>query len=198
VARDTPSAVTVAKRGYIQVTSTTDNSVLGYISKNTFSQAQFRYQPDQADAVIVDFSVPQGATSASSIQLTTENADIPNFSLLGLIQGRDSSSSDISPGNYNYGYFGETNPTPAGSTPQDVGNSYSTVTTLDRTSESSVWNIDLGSNALTLQWINSDSSRPTTNLFIQSTALYFGGDQSAFASRYPSPVTPIALTFVPI
>jgi hypothetical protein len=75
------------------------------------------------------------------------------------------------------------------------------------------WTFDSSSNAISPQWVNPDSSTllpssdvagyvsctnanqhrltglPTTYNFAQSTALYFGGDPSAFNTRYPAPIT---------
>ncbi|KAG8909703.1 hypothetical protein FRC01_006782, partial [Tulasnella sp. 417] len=79
-----------------------------------------------------------------------------------------------------------------GATPQNVGNSYSSATGTSRTSESEVWTFNRDTNAITVQWVNTDGSKPETHLFTQSTALYAGGDPAAFLSRYPSPVVRVS------
>jgi len=185
-------------RGVIEVYDTEKDKFLGYISKNSFSQAQYRYQDDTSNALIINFSYPTGETSVQGIDLAQENSDIPTLLYIGLVQGRDSTSSDIASGNFNYGYFAGTDQTPKDSAPAHVGNSYTTITHIDRTSESAVWSVDLVSGKVTVQWVNEDTPKPTMSIFSQGTALYFGGDQTAFASRYPSPVTSISFKFIPI
>jgi len=197
--RSTPSqGVTTSYRGYIEVYQTSDNSLLGYVSNNAFSGAQVRYQPSQSDALIVDFSLPVGATSGSNLQLTVESWNVPNFNILGFIQGRDDTSSDLAVGSYNYLYFGGTNPTNPNSTPQDVGNSYTAATGLQRTSESDVWSVDLVTGALSGVWTNTDGSEPTLACFTQSSSLYCSGDATQFNAQYTAPITPFTLKFVPI
>ncbi len=56
----------------IQVLNSNDNSDLGYISKTTLNQAQYAYTSDVNDALIVDFTLQNGATSATGIDLITE------------------------------------------------------------------------------------------------------------------------------
>ena len=69
------------------------------------------------------------------------------------------------------------------------------------------WTIDLTAGNLSTQWINSNgckpgahshifqalnvslSAAPTTVLFVQSSALYAGGNWSAFSTQFPSPIT---------
>jgi hypothetical protein len=49
-----------------------NGEILGYISKNSFGHAQDRYQPAPSDALIINFNVNQGATSASNVRINTE------------------------------------------------------------------------------------------------------------------------------
>lgn len=158
-----PVAPIVTKQGIVQVTNAANGAVLGYISKNSFSGAQYRYQPNEVDAMAISFDAPQGATSVTQARITSLNADT-GFPLLGLIQGRDNTNSDIAAGSFHYGYFGGTNGVAPGTTPQNVGNSYTTASGKQRTSESDVWTIDLVTGAVTAQWINSDGSKLSTFL----------------------------------
>lgn len=97
-----------------------------------------------------------------------------------------------------YAYLTATAATPPNSTPQTVGNSYTAATNLVRASESAVWTVDLTTGATTPKWTNPDGSTLTVELFIQSTALYSGGDAAQFGVRYPSPLTPYYLSFTDI
>jgi hypothetical protein len=142
-------------------------------------------------ALVVDFTL--NGTSGTQINLSTENSLETGFPHLGLIQGRDSTSSDIGTGNFNYLYIGNTNATAPGSTPQLAGNYYSANNAVPRTSESAVWTIDVVGLTLVPVWVNSDSSTPTTQVFIQSNHVYAGGDADAFHTRFPAPVTSATL-----
>lgn len=97
-----------------------------------------------------------------------------------------------------YAYLTATAATPPNSAPQLVGNSYTAVTGLSRASESAVWTVDITTGAMTPKWTNPDGSTPTVELFIQSTALYSGGDAAQFGARYPSPLIPYYLSFTDI
>jgi hypothetical protein len=146
--------------------------------------------PDTNSALIVDFTL--NGTSGSQINLTPENSG-QGFPYFGLVEGRESTSPDIGAGSFNYLYLDGTNGTAPGVTPQLVGNYFTLSSGISKTSESALWTIDV--NALTLipVWVNTDSSTPTTAIFIQSNHVYGGGDASAFNSRFPAPVTSAAL-----
>lgn len=145
-------------RGIIRVTNTTNGNVLGFLSKNPLNNAQYRYQPNESDAMIVTFQTPQQATSVSRARLTSLNTG-SSFSTVGFVQGRDNTNGDLSSSSFHYGYFSGTNPTAPGSTPQTVRNLYSSTTATSRTSESDIWTIDLVSGVISGQWINPDGSR---------------------------------------
>jgi hypothetical protein len=142
-------------------------------------------------ALIVDFTL--NGTSGTQINLTTENSLEMGFPYFGLVHGRDSTSSDIAPGSFNYLYLGNTNFTPPGSGTRLAGNYYSANNSVPRTSESAVWTIDVDALTLVPLWINSDLSTPTTQVFIQSNHVYGGGDADAFHTRFPAPVTSATL-----
>jgi len=118
---------------------------------------------------------------------------------LGLVVGRDSTSSDIGPGSFNYLYLDPVSSpgTPPGSTPQSIPSLFSTSSGLDKQAETSVWAVNIADGAITCQWINTDSSSPATVEFAQSNHVYAGGDANAFHSRFPSPVTIVTLKFIP-
>ncbi|TFK39516.1 hypothetical protein BDQ12DRAFT_705008 [Crucibulum laeve] len=198
--RSGPSALPqVEKRGIIEITNTDNGQVIGYVSKNSFSKAQLRYQPAITDAVTVTFSANTGATSLTDARITLVDSDVgAGYPLLGLIQGRDDTNANIASRSFHYLYFGAVAvPGTAPNTPgAAVSNSYTGVTGSQRVAESDVWNIDLTTGSITPQWTNTDGSQPATDLFSQGTALYAGGDSAAFLSRYPSPLTHYTLKFI--
>lgn len=190
------SAAPITYTAVIRVDQASTGTPLGYISKNSVNnQAQYKYDPLLSNALVVDFTLDSGVTSSSGVDLIAENSDIPNFSYVGLVQGRDDTNSTLQAGSYHYAYIAGTNPTPPNSTPQLVGNSYNQafVSVAPRTSESAVWTLDLIAGTIAPVWTNPDGSTPPLDLFIQSTGLYVGGDQAAFGARYPAPLTPYTL-----
>src|ERR1700704_4303950 len=59
------------------------------------------------NALIVDFTL--NGTSGNAINLKPETSGQAPFAYFGLVQGRDSTSSDIGPGSFNYLYLDNTN-----------------------------------------------------------------------------------------
>ena len=129
--------------------------------------------------------------TGTGINLTT--TPVSSFTLLGFVVGRDSTSSDMGAGSFNYLYLNPTSPTLPNATPQSVPNEFSTAAGLDKQSESAVWTIDIPAGTLVPVWVNSDGSKPTTHVFIQSNHVYAGGDPAAFHARFPAPVTTVTL-----
>ncbi|EIN06340.1 hypothetical protein PUNSTDRAFT_127647 [Punctularia strigosozonata HHB-11173 SS5] len=189
----TPS---VTYSGYIRVDKASDGTTLGYISKNALNGDLTKYEAPIASAMPVTFYMPVGATSASRLNIYIGQSGLSTYTLLGLVQGRDSTTPRIASGSYNYLYITGTAETAPGSAPQTVGNSYTTVSGISRYSESAVWSYDSSTGRLVPHWINADGAEPTTALWTQSSALYAGGDSTAFANRYASPVTVLTFTFV--
>lgn len=184
----------VTYRGVIQVLSSVDGASLGYVATDVNYWTPL-LTPDLATALIVSFSLPSGATSGSTLDLATGD---PTYPLLGVTDGRDSTTPDYAPSSFNYGYIGKTVHTDPNATPQLVSSFFADSTQLAKTSESAVWSVDLPTGALTVQWINTDSSKPTTVVFVQSNHVYVGGDPDAFHSRFPAPVTTVNLKFIPM
>ncbi|KAF9651403.1 hypothetical protein BDM02DRAFT_867254 [Thelephora ganbajun] len=188
-----PEPKKIHHRGIIQVKS--GNSVLGYVSSDA---AVYSYHYGTIDhAVIVNFETDKTG-SGTQLNLVPENSDIKNFEFLGLVQGRDSTNSVLSSGSYNYLYLAGTHETAPGSPPTHVGNSYEATHGSPRTSESAVWTFDSATGTLAPRWVNPDGSLPNVQYFTQSTYIYIGGDENAFHSRYPTPVTSITFEFVPL
>jgi hypothetical protein len=173
---------------------------LGYVSSKTLGKAQYLYRPTRACALIVTFNTFETGPT-SQLTLTPLNSDIKDFPLFGLVQGRQDTNSvlDVTAGNFNYAYLANTNPTPAGSPPLLVGNSVDhTSFKGPRTSESAVWTYDPYNHHLSPLWVNPDKTIPEVDFFVQSTAIYVGGDAAAFQVQFkPAPVTLVVFEFVP-
>ncbi|KAJ7191716.1 hypothetical protein GGX14DRAFT_578742 [Mycena pura] len=185
---------TYTVKGHLLVRNANDGTTLGYASNVSFGNGYY-YKPDIADALALSITLDVGSTSGTQLNVAQLNA--PNvFPYFGLAQGRDSTSNDISTGSFNYLYFGGTDETPAGSTPQEIDNQAASSLRVARSSESAIWAIDILSGTAVPTWINSDGAAATTQLFTQSNGLYAGGDRDQFAAKYPSPVTPITFTWV--
>ncbi|KAJ7491300.1 hypothetical protein FB451DRAFT_1222733 [Mycena latifolia] len=184
-------AATLANRGYIQVLSVDASGnrtgVLGYISKTTYIHTQYVVSPSLDDALLVG---PNG-----DHDLLTLTLHPPAF--LGLVQGRDDTSSNLAQGSFNYLYLASTAQTSPNATPQNVDSSFSAVYGQPYSAESAVWTLDPVTHSLTAQWINSDGSRAPTISFSQGSAIYFSGDPEAFHQMYAAPVQQIAFGYVP-
>ncbi|KAK6543520.1 hypothetical protein TWF694_000266 [Orbilia ellipsospora] len=181
--------------GVIQVFS--GASSLGYM------QADLSYYTPQitsniALALKISFQLPGGATSGSQLNFNLLNDNRGAF--LGLVVGRDSTSSNISPGSFNYLYVDPVSSpgTPPGSTPQSIPNYFSTAAGVSKQAETAVWSVNLVDGTVTCQWINTDGSSPGTLEFAQSNHVYAGGDSGAFHGRFPAAVTGITFKFVPV
>jgi hypothetical protein len=172
------------------VVEDTSNTVLGYVQDDPNYYTP-QITSSVASALIVSFTL--NGTSGNQVNLTTQNSSETAFTYLGLVQGRSNTSANIGSGNFNYLYLDNTNATAPGSTPQLAGNYFSTTSGGSYAGESAVWDIDVNALTLVPAWINSDSSMPTTVVFVQSNHVYAGGDASAFHTEFPAPVTSATL-----
>ncbi|KAJ7168195.1 hypothetical protein C8R43DRAFT_983392 [Mycena crocata] len=181
-------------RGYIQILSVDGSgnptSVLGYVSKNTLDHTQYILQSSLDDNALL-----VGPTGDR--RLLTLNSDIPSPGFLGLVQGREDTSSVLAQGSFNYLYLASTERTSPGATPQNVGNSFSTVYGGTHPAESAVWTIDPETRSLKAQWINPDGSPAPTTPFIHGSSIYLSGDPEAFHQRFAEPVQQIVFVYVP-
>ncbi|KAJ7739688.1 hypothetical protein DFH07DRAFT_840073 [Mycena maculata] len=177
-------AASPANRGYVQVLSVDANGrptgVLGYVSKTTSAHTQYVIGTSLADALLVEIS--------GDHNLRTLNSDTPSPAFLGLVQGRDDTSSSLE----HYLYLASTERTPPNATPQSIGTSFGT-----QPAESAVWTMDPATYALTVQWTNPGGALAPTNSFVQGGAIYFSDDPAAFNHRYAASVQRIAFVYVP-
>jgi hypothetical protein len=187
-----PTRTSAALIDYRAVITAQDSggTTLGYVADDPVYWTPL-LTSTSAGALIVDFTL--NGTSGSQINLTPENSGEVGYPYFGLVEGRDNTSADIGPGNFNYLYLGNTNGTAPGSTPQFGGNYFSAQTGLSQGSESAAWIIDVNALTLGAAWVNTDSSTPTTSFFVQSNHVYGGGDSTAFHTRFPAPVADVTL-----
>ncbi|KAJ7903085.1 hypothetical protein B0H13DRAFT_2025990 [Mycena leptocephala] len=89
--------------------------------------------------------------------------------------------SNLSSGSSNFAYIQGTTQTPPNSPPASVSNSYPSA----EDSESAIWIYDASTNAITAQWINTDSSLPTTSIaYVSGSDSLITGDSNAFLSAF--------------
>ncbi|KAK3361111.1 hypothetical protein B0T24DRAFT_114445 [Lasiosphaeria ovina] len=193
------STVTVAPAlathsGILQVKS--GDTVLGYIAPDPNYWTPL-LTADANAALGISFVSAAGATAVTQVDFTMTNDNRGVY--FGFVVGRDSTSSDIAAGSFNYLYIDPISVNTApGSTPQSVPSYFSTSTGLDKQAETALWNVDLATGAVTASWVNTDGTTTVpTVLFVQSNHVYGGGDAEAFHSRFPAPVTTVSITFVP-
>ncbi|KAM7185900.1 hypothetical protein V8F20_011604 [Naviculisporaceae sp. PSN 640] len=188
-----PSAIPTAF-GVIQAKRADNGALVGYL-RVSGSVAQPSFSTSTNDAIrFKAVGQPSGGILAQA-NLELENTDRGAY--FGLVVGRDSTNSDIAAGSINYLYPSPVSEsTEPGSVPQSVPNYYTTANGLNKQAETSVWNIDFSTGAVTTQWINTDGNTPSTLFFVQSNYLYAGGDPAAFHGRYPSPIYGVTLHWV--
>ncbi len=178
------SAALIEYRAYITVKDGGGN-VLGYVAEDPNYWTPL-LNPTNSGALIVDFILD--GTAGVQVDLTLENSN-QGYPYFGATVGRESTSSDIASGSFNYLYLEGTDATAAGAPPQSVPNYFAVTNSLAKQSESAIWSVDVNALTLNPQWINTDSSSPSTVVFVQSNHVYGGGDAGAFNARFPAPVT---------
>ncbi|KAJ7261303.1 hypothetical protein B0H12DRAFT_1106186 [Mycena haematopus] len=159
----------LVNRGYIQIWSLDDSGnraqLFGYVSRTTRELRQYLVQPSIDNALLVSLRGDR--------DLVTLNSDIPFPAFLGLVQGREDTSSGLAGGSSNYLYLASTEQTSPNATPQNVDNSGGPYP-----SESAVWTHDAVTDTLTANWVNPDGSLAPTNPFIANgNAIYFSGNR---------------------
>ncbi|PPR03117.1 hypothetical protein CVT26_004666 [Gymnopilus dilepis] len=189
--------------GVIRLNDASTGSAIGYIGRTSYGKFRGHLFTNESvsDAVTACFKIDQHSTHSSDLSIALEDWNLKSdFPLLALIQGKGDKSSDIGPHSSNYLTMGgvEWPGTPPGSTPTAITNSYTFYSGgLDRTAESSVWNIDLTTGALTAHWTNPDRRQTTAHVFSLDNILYAGGDLDAFMKHYTRKIVPLTLHFVP-
>jgi hypothetical protein len=185
------SAQSTTLTGYISVTDANTNAGLGFVG-NTFNDlGEYGVTTIVANRLSVTF------TPASEFSIAIANGPTNSFPYFGAIVGFSNSSSNLGPGNSNYAYLGGTVLTSLSSTPASGSNSFTAATGIDEAVESTVWSIS-GSNVLTAQWVNTDSTTASTNLLLPAGQdfVVLSGDPIAFGSIFGDDAL-LTFNFVP-
>jgi hypothetical protein len=169
----------------VAITDTSDNTLVGYVSNvwNSFGEYVVTTTPSQYLTVTV--------AGTSEANVSAVNGPDPTYPLVGGIQGFSSSSPDLGSGSANYAYLGGVTATAAGATPQSDANSFSAATGIAEDDESAIWSVG-PDGVLIPQWVNTDSSKPTTYLVLITGILVLTGDLTAFQATFGA-ATSVAL-----
>ncbi|KAH8818626.1 hypothetical protein DL96DRAFT_1749644 [Flagelloscypha sp. PMI_526] len=187
--------VTIYRRGYIQILSAADHSVIGYVSSTPHVFGPAVVTPSTDSALIVRYDVGLALTPPYNLELTNGQGSLASFPDMGLTVGPSALGPDFGPGSFNYGFLSATNPTPKGSTPTVVGSS--TAPTLP--GESAIFTVDIGDN-IQVQWINPDGSSPATYTMYAPSAGYLTatGDVTAYKNAFGNDRIQVLYKFVEV
>lgn len=166
--------------GYIQVSDANTDASLGYVAKTLNGFGEYGdLTPNSTNGLLVSFTLD------STFSLNVVNGSSAAHPYVGGIVGFYSSDSNLSAGSANYNYLGGTDLTPLNSPPVNGGNTFTDSAGFAEDIESAIWSVS-GSNTLTAQWVNSDSSKPATYIeYSNSTpAFVLVGDRSTFESTF--------------
>lgn len=173
--------------GPIVVTDSSNAANDGYFS-NTFNIfGEYTITSNLANALIVTFNTGAGSPFAIT---ETNNSASSAHPFVGGVQGFSATSPNLGSGSFNYAYFAGTDLTAANATPASGGNTFTDVNGISEDIESTIWSLS-GDNLLA-QWINTNSSAPSTfDVFTLNTLVMtgdvttfegtFGGDQVLFS-----------------
>ncbi|KAF7986355.1 hypothetical protein HWV62_35360 [Athelia sp. TMB] len=162
--------------GLIQARSATDNTVVGYVAENTGNN-HFGITYDPTAAILFSLSVDPTAAVSSQLDISaTTTTYAATWPLMGGIDGVVNDSDDLHTGS------DKTTHTDPGSPPASVSNSYPS----PEDAESAIWTYTSATQAITSQWVNTDSSLPPTAIewVPGSNALAITGDSAAFESAF--------------
>ncbi|KAJ7087498.1 hypothetical protein C8R44DRAFT_893200 [Mycena epipterygia] len=161
----------------------TDGTFAGYVSPAWNSFGEYGALQDAQDGAL-EVSFSYSPDSPGQLSFTATNGPDATYPFIGAIKGISSSSSDLGPGSANYAYLGGTSQTPAGSPPSAGDNAFDAATHLTEDIESAIWSYDSSTQAITAQWINTDSSAPSTHIVHTQGVLALTGDVNAFTSTF--------------
>lgn len=175
---------------FISVTRADDGEFVGYVSKgNKYNNPFYGVTSNVADAVLV--SIPTG----SGVSITRSNAPDSSHPYLGFVVGPESISNDLEAGSFNDALLLATSFSPPNSTAShQVSNTFITYAA----GESSVWSSPAGSDVLTPEWTNEDSSTASTTLLYlpDSDAFAITGDVYEYSHHeYTDTSNPTAVIF---
>ncbi|KIO30756.1 hypothetical protein M407DRAFT_20281 [Tulasnella calospora MUT 4182] len=173
----------------ILVQNVDDNTTVGFISPawNGFGEYG-TFQQEQAGALEVSFSYPQGDLSPSQLDFTAANGPSSEYPLFSGSIGFASTSLSLGSGSYDYAYIDGTTQIPAGSTPAGGENNAFTATTgINSEAESAIWMYDPVTQEITVQWTNPDGSTPPNYIVYandENQALIITGDVAALRDTF--------------
>ncbi|KAK0527831.1 hypothetical protein OC842_004740 [Tilletia horrida] len=158
-----------------------DGTFFGYIGE---SSGPGYHNPVQSpdDAQIVSFPADFLVTGGP-VNFAIENA-YPN---LGGIVGSGSSSNDLSSSSLNYVYILALLPVPANSQSTDTTGTAFSSAGYNAKYESQIWKLDVATNAVTIDWTNSDGRVfSSSTLFWDATVGYLGwtGNLGLFQNKF--------------
>lgn len=195
--RGTPSNVPSNNnvQGYVQVRDLSTGAPQGYLSNTYNSFGEVGLTTDSSNALVVSLDL----TVSGPINIQTVNGPYAAYPYLGAINGFSSTNSIFGLSSFNYAYIGATIETDAGAPAVTADNAFSASSGTPATVESGVWHYNPSNNAITLQWVNPDSSEPATYLaYTQSSEGFFiTGDLAAWEGSFGT-YMPMSFTFVPL
>ncbi|KZT22495.1 hypothetical protein NEOLEDRAFT_1180896 [Neolentinus lepideus HHB14362 ss-1] len=208
-ARAVPSTcATTILSGIVGLTNSDTGAALGYIEASANTLGEYGVTSDLSSALRISFGTPACASVASysELQITTSN-DLASFTQLGFITGfsNTGTSYNLDSGLDNYAYLGGVTEdvsvlvilTLVPQSAVDLPNSFSAATSIPEGVESAVRTWNPSTNALGVQWINSEGSVAPTYLMWASgdNVVVITGDVSVFRSTFGNDAR-VSLTLV--
>lgn len=167
--------------GSIEVEDAATSTVIGFVSDQFNTLGEYTLTTNSADALNVSFN------STSSPFSVTENNNPASSAhpYFGGITGfaNAGNQQNLGAGSYNYAYLGGTNLSGSGTLPIVGPNTFTDITGISESIESSIWSVPTNGN-LVPDWINSDGSVQTVHLEYLQGTLVFTGDPTVFANHF--------------
>ncbi|EAU90077.2 hypothetical protein CC1G_08350 [Coprinopsis cinerea okayama7 len=170
-----------------------NGDLIGYVSASLSPSGQMVMTTDENDVLsFVTAYQPPVAGVSDFARITMAN---PDFPIVGAIQGRDNSDASIGPGSPNYLYVGgvELPGTVPESPGEEIGNTYTDATGIDRLVQTDIWQVQTATGMVMARWVNPDGSIVNANAYMQGNNIYLLGDPDAFQAVYPDPIEPISI-----
>ncbi|KAI0084049.1 hypothetical protein BDY19DRAFT_910132 [Irpex rosettiformis] len=166
--------------GIIQVISSTDNSTLGYVSKNHSGQGKYGLCSDSKDALKVHANC-----DGDNWDMPITDGDHPDgCDHFGGVVGDHSAGSDFVGGNSNHAVCTGVASTPGGSFASVALSIIGKLTGRQTSTQSSIWSLNDDTRDLTAGWVNHSGERASTffSYVKEADTLFTHGDPSAFAA----------------
>ncbi|KAH7136250.1 hypothetical protein EDB81DRAFT_901968 [Dactylonectria macrodidyma] len=151
-----------------------DGTRVGYVSKafNNFGQWLVTKAPANALAVLIHIpkkghkaKVPRQDYKVKDVDVHQLNSmDYKDLDHFSAVVGYSTTNASIGENLHNYAVLAASTGVTVNSTAQKAVNSYTRATNDKRKVESAIWNLDMHSLEIKLQWINEEGSKPETFL----------------------------------